>query len=51
MLILCHLMIMKSLIGLGSRMHGRDWEGAAPEFDMVDRASVPRLRFFFFFFS
>ena len=29
-------------------MHGRGWEGAAPESDAVDRASVPRLFFFFF---
>ena len=29
-------------------MHGRGWEGGAPEFDAVDRASVPHLSFFFF---
>ena len=36
-------------------MHRRGWEGAAPKSDAasdaVDRASVPRLRFCFFFFS
>ena len=31
-----------------ARMHGRGWEGAAPESDAVDRASVLRLPFFFF---
>ena len=50
-----------------SRKHGRGWEGAAPESDAtrretlrptrdaasdaIDRASVPRLSFFFLFFS
>ena len=30
------------------RKHGCCWKGAAPEFDAVDRASMPRLSFFFF---
>ena len=33
-----------------ARMHGRGWEGAAPESDAVDRVSVPRLLLFFLFF-